>query len=128
MHLGTKVGCNKAPVTWKSTKSHRLLPPSYRLWNKTAWPVERCEQEVTLFRPAVLRAATDQAPTSLRSALAIDSENRSTSARRSASTITRAKGSVPEYRNTTRPFAPRVVLASSSARDTSGSESKGGLD
>src|SRR6516165_7536612 len=115
MHLGTKVGCNKAPVTWKSTKSHRLLPPSYRLWNKTAWPVERCEQEVTLFRPAVLRSATDQAPTSLRSALAMDSENRSTSARRSAS-------------NTTRPFAPRVVLASSSARDTSGSESRGGLD
>src|SRR5215469_2654094 len=53
MHLGTKVCCNKAPVTWKSTKSHRLLPPSYRLWNKLAWPVERCEQEVTLFRPAV---------------------------------------------------------------------------
>src|SRR6516162_8790672 len=50
MHLGTKVGLYKAPVTWKSTKSHRLLPPSYRLWNKTAWPVESCGQEVTLFR------------------------------------------------------------------------------
>src|SRR5215469_9722389 len=53
MHLGTKVWLYKAPVTWKSTKSHRLLPPTYRLWNKTAWPVESCEQQVTLFRPAV---------------------------------------------------------------------------
>ena len=96
MHLGTKVGLYNASVTQKSTKSHRLHPPSYRLWNKTARPVESCEQEVTLFRPAAPRSATDQAPTSLRSALAMDSENRSTSSRRSASTITRAKGSVPE--------------------------------
>src|SRR5215469_8435006 len=62
MHLGTKVGLYNTSVTWKSTKSHRLHPPSYRLWNKTAWPVESCEQQVTLFRPAVRSQSSTHFP------------------------------------------------------------------
>src|ERR1700730_6026370 len=69
-----------------------------------------------------------QAPIAVRIADARTSAQWVTSSARSASTITRALGSVPEYRTTTRPAAPSVFVALSIAAETTGRDSSGGLD
>src|ERR1700730_967724 len=68
------------------------------------------------------------APIDARTAFARDSLKRCTSESCSASTMTRASGSVPEYRRTMRPLCPSAEFASDRARDTSGSESNGGFE
>src|SRR5882724_1374615 len=68
------------------------------------------------------------APIVVRIAQAIAWLNFSTSDACSASTITRARGSVREYRNTMRPLSPRVDSASRNAISTSGRPSSGGFD
>src|SRR2546427_7589110 len=52
---------------------------------------------------------------------------RSTSSAESASTITRATGSVPEYRTTTRPRSPSSLRQAASALPTPGTASSGGF-
>ena len=57
------------------------------------------------------------------------SVQRETSSSFSASTITRASGSVPEYRSTTRPEFPSTCLSlPAAALTTSGSDSSAGFD
>src|ERR1700679_4260925 len=68
------------------------------------------------------------APIASRRLFARESVHRRTSSSCSASTITRANGSVPEYRSTTRPDLPSAVSAATSSRETSGKASSGGLD
>ena len=88
----------------------RLL---YVVWKKSRMP----EYRVIAYAPIEERRATASA-----------SVHRRTSPSRSASTITRASGSVPEYRSTMRPEFPSARTASPSSRDTSGRESIGGFE
>src|SRR5450755_1793727 len=63
----------------------------------------------------------DYAPISLRIAVAMRSVNSSTRARSGPSTMTRASGSVPEKRTSTRPEEPKACWHSSISRATSAS-------